>query len=44
MPFGIEGDSQLTVIDVELKLLAVMFSGALGAKKKVYVIVLTNTV
>ena len=31
MPFGIEGGSQFTAIDVEFKPLAVMFSGALGA-------------
>ena len=31
MPFRIEGGSQLMVIDVEFKVLAVTFSGALGA-------------
>jgi len=31
MPLRMEGGSQLTAIDVELRLLAVTFSGALGA-------------
>ena len=31
MPLGLEGGSQLTPIDVELKLLIVKFSGELGA-------------
>ena len=38
MPFGIEGGSQLTLIDVELKLLAVISSGALGARKKIIIL------
>ena len=32
MPLEMEGGSQLIAIDVELRLLAVTFSGALGAK------------